>query len=66
MRDFGYVANAQYITGIGQLLDCAGTQAPIADRIAGRIYGVAYRVRICALGFHALPEQPFMFDPALR
>jgi hypothetical protein len=54
---FGAVPNTQYFAGVAQPLDFAGTQIPIVDGISGRIHGVADRVKICALGFHALPEQ---------
>ena len=41
LTDLSTITNAQDFTSIAQPLNSAGTQIPIKDSIAGRLYGVA-------------------------
>ena len=66
MADLGAVAHTEHLAGVGQPFDRAGAQISIVDGITRRLDSVADDFRIFALGFHALPEQSFEFDPALR
>lgn len=66
VTDLIAVANTQHVAGVAQSFDRTGEQIPITDRVPRRFDGVSDNFRICPLGFHALPEQPLEFVPALR